>query len=215
MRILYIDIDTLRPDHMGAYGYPRNTTPNMDAIALEGTRFNCMYTSDAPCLPSRAALISGMFGIHNGAVGHGGTAADRRLTGADRDFMDQIDLNNFNRIFRRAGMHTVSISTFPERHSSYWFSAGFHETYNQGGCGGESAETLTPIALDWLERRGKEDNWYLHFHLWDPHTPYRAPKEFGNPFENDPVPTFITEKILEGHQHIASPHGAIAARKYV
>ena len=208
MRILYIDIDTLRPDHMGAYGYPRNTTPNMDAIALEGTRFNCMYTSDAPCLPSRAALISGMFGIHNGAVGHGGTAADRRLTGADRDFMDQIDLNNFNRIFRRAGIHTVSISTFPERHSSYWFSAGFHETYNQGGCGGESAETLTPIALDWLERRGKEDNWYLHFHLWDPHTPYRAPKEFGNPFENDPVPTFITEKILEGHQHIASPHGA-------
>ena len=143
MRILYIDIDTLRPDHMGAYGYPRNTTPNMDRIACEGTRFDGMYTSDAPCLPSRAALISGMFGIHNGAVGHGGTAADRRLTGRSRDFMDQIDLNNFNRIFRRAGMHTVSISTFAERHSSYWYNAGFHEVYNQGGCGGESAETLT------------------------------------------------------------------------
>lgn len=208
MRILYIDIDTLRPDHMGAYGYPRNTTPNMDMIAREGTRFDCMYTSDAPCLPSRAALISGMFGIHNGAVGHGGTAADRRLTGRSRDFMDQIDLNNFNRIFRRAGMKTVSISTFAERHSSYWYNAGFHEIYNQGGCGGESAETLTPIALDWLDRCGREDNWYLHFHLWDPHTPYRAPESFGNPFENEPVPTFITEEILESHQHISSPHGA-------
>ena len=81
MRILFIDIDTLRPDHMGCYGYSRNTTPNMDQVCREGIRFDQYYCSDAPCLPSRASLVSGMFGIHNGAVGHGGTAADRRLTG--------------------------------------------------------------------------------------------------------------------------------------
>ena len=208
MRILYIDIDTLRPDHMGAYGYHRNTTPNMDEIARCGIRFDNMYTSDAPCLPSRAALITGMFGIHNGAVGHGGTAADRRLTGRTRDFTDRIDENNFNRIFRRAGLHTVSISTFAERHSSFWYNAGFNEIYNEGGRGGESAESVTPIALDWLERNGKNDNWYLHFHLWDPHTPYRAPESFGNPFENEPVNSFITEEILESHQKLSSPHGA-------
>ncbi|MEG1887236.1 MAG: sulfatase-like hydrolase/transferase, partial [Oscillospiraceae bacterium] len=86
MNILFIDIDTLRPDHMGCYGYSRNTTPNMDAVAAEGLRFENYYCSDAPCLPSRAALISGKFGIRNGVVGHGGTAADMCLRGADRGF---------------------------------------------------------------------------------------------------------------------------------
>lgn len=152
MRILFIDIDTLRPDHMGCYGYSRNTTPNMDRVCAEGIRFDEYYCSDAPCLPSRASLVSGMFGIRNGAVGHGGTAADRRLTGPARDFTDIVDDNCFHSIFRRAGMHTASVSTFPERHSSWWFNAGFNECYNVGGRGGESGEEVLPVALDWLRR---------------------------------------------------------------
>ena len=40
MRILFIDIDTLRPDHMGCYGYSRSTTPNMDRVCAEGIRFD-------------------------------------------------------------------------------------------------------------------------------------------------------------------------------
>ena len=66
MNVLFIDIDTLRPDHMGCYGYGRNTTPNIDAIAREGVRFDNYYCSDAPCLPSRAALVSGTFGLKTG-----------------------------------------------------------------------------------------------------------------------------------------------------
>ena len=74
MRILYLDIDTLRPDHLGCYGYHRNTSPNIDRIAAGGTRFDNCYVSDAPCLPSRAGMFTGQFGIHTGAVGHGGTS---------------------------------------------------------------------------------------------------------------------------------------------
>ena len=59
MRILMLDIDTLRPDHMSCYGYNRATTPNLDAVCRDGVRFDRYYCSDAPCLPSRAALISG------------------------------------------------------------------------------------------------------------------------------------------------------------
>ncbi len=175
MRVLFVDIDTLRPDHMSCYGYSRQTTPNFDAVAKDGVRFDSYYCSDAPCLPSRASLISGMFGIRNGAVGHGGTAADMFLGGKERGFRDQRELNNFNNLFRKAGMHTVSISTFPERHSAWWFNAGFNETYNVGNGGMESGEKVVPVALDWLERNKDKDNWYMHVHLWDPHTPYRAP----------------------------------------
>ena len=194
MRILMLDIDTLRPDHMSCYGYNRETTPNIDRVCKDGIRFDQYYCSDAPCLPSRAALLSGMFGIRNGAVGHGGTAADR------------LDQNNFHNIFRRAGLHTASISTFPERHSSWWFCAGFNECYNVGKQGLESGEEVLPIALDWLERNGKQDNWFLHVHFWDPHTPYRAPKNFGNPFENDSFDCWIDAETLEMHKKHTGPH---------
>ena len=63
MRILYVDIDTLRADHLGCYGYHRDTSPNIDALAQQGTRFENCYVSDAPCLPSRTALWSGRCGF--------------------------------------------------------------------------------------------------------------------------------------------------------
>ncbi len=40
MRILFIDCDTLRPDHLGCYGYERNTSANIDGIARDGVCFN-------------------------------------------------------------------------------------------------------------------------------------------------------------------------------
>ena len=93
MRVLLFDIDTLRADHMGCYGYGRNTTPVMDEIAKEGVRFDDYYCPNAPCLPSRASMISGQYGIHNGIVGHGGTAADMRLQGTTRSFTDDMSEN--------------------------------------------------------------------------------------------------------------------------
>lgn len=215
MNVLFIDIDTLRPDHMGCYGYRRNTTPNLDQIAREGVRFENHYCSDAPCLPSRASLVSGTFGIKNGVVGHGGTAADRFNEGITREFRDNRDDWNFHNIFRRAGMYTASVSTFGERHSAWWFLAGFQEVYNQGECGMESGEKLLPYALDWLERNKDRENWYLHVHFWDPHTPYRAPEEFGNPFENDDLKdNWIDEEVFKIHKQHVGPHCANEIRMF-
>lgn len=214
MKILFVDIDTLRPDHMSCYGYGRNTTPNIDNIAKDGIKFSRYYCSDAPCLPSRASLITGQFGIHSGITGHGGSCADMPVYGADRDFKSPMDQNNFNNIFRKAGLKTVSISTFPERHSSWWFAAGFNETYNVGDSGGEVGNKVLDVAQDWLERNKGKDDWFLHFHIWDPHTPYRAPEEFGNPFENDELDTWITQDILDEHLKLAGPHGANEIQMY-
>lgn len=192
MRILYIDIDTLRPDHLGCYGYHRNTSPHIDALAAEGVRFDNCYVSDSPCLPSRAALYSGRCGIRNGAINHGGGAADLAIDPAERHFRTFTD--HFTVRLREAGLHTVSVSPFGERHASFWFYNGFREMINTGQGGGESAEQVIPSALDWLDRKGAGDNWYLHVNLWDPHTPYRAPASFGNPFEKDPPPAWMTEE---------------------
>ena len=209
MRVILFDIDTLRSDHLGCYGYGRDTSPAIDAIAQEGVRFGNYYCPNAPCLPSRASLITGRYGVRTGVVGHGGTAADMRLQGESRHFRDNCSDNGLFMQFRRAGMHTVSFSTFAERHSSWWFNAGFNECFNVGKCGNESAGEVTPHVLDWLRRKGREDNWFLHVHYWDPHTPYRAPAEFGNPFAGQPLPDdWISEEIFAQHLLHVGPHGA-------
>ena len=116
MRVLYMDLDTTRSDHLGCYGYHRNTSPTIDRIASEGVVFENCYCSDAPCLPSRTALMSGQFGIHTGVVGHGGTAADRRIVGSRRGFKDyHLEQEALPHIFRRQGMRTVLFSPFGER----------------------------------------------------------------------------------------------------
>lgn len=208
MRVLILDLDTLRPDHLGCYGYHRDTSPNIDRIAREGTMFTNYYCSDAPCLPARAAWVSGQFGIRNGVVGHGGTAADLRVEGENRGFRDTQSMNNLWMTFRKKGFRTVSISPFAERHSAWWFVAGFNEQVNTGKGGMESAEEITPAAMDWLERNAGDDNWLLHINYWDPHTPYRAPDNFGNPFENDPLPDWMTPEILEADRARPGGHGA-------
>jgi len=208
MRILYLDIDTLRPDHLGCYGYHRNTSPNIDRIAAEGIRFTNYFTPDAPCLPSRSAMMSGQFGIRTGAVGHGGTCADRRLDGADRGFMDRLSQICLPATLKNAGLHTCYIGGFGERHSAWTFYAGFREIHDTGKLGMESAEEVTPTALNWIEQNAKTDNWFLQVNYWDPHTPYRAPEEFGNPFEDEPAAEWITEEILKQHRQHTGPHGA-------
>ncbi len=208
MRILYLDLDTLRPDHLGCYGYHRNTSPNIDWVASQGLRCTNYYASDAPCLPSRAALFMGRFGIHTGVVGHGGSAADPRIEGAMRSFRQSRDTASWIDILREAGYYTVSISPFAERHSAWWFYRGFREMINPGKGGMERADEVAPLALDWLARHGQEDNWFLQVNFWDPHTPYRTPMSYGNPFENEPIPDWITTAKIQADYLGYGPHSA-------
>ncbi len=210
MKILYIDIDSCRPDHLGCYGYHRNTSPNIDAIAGSGIRFDRFYTTDAPCLPSRTALYTGMFGIHSGVVGHGGTAADPRIEGPGRRFRNKYENNALPRQLQLQGLHTAQISPFGQRHSAHHFYAGFHEIHNTGKGGQESAEDVQPVVMDWLQRNAEiREDWFLHVNYWDPHTPFRVPMEFGNPFEDDPLPEWLTDEVLARHQQSVGPHSAL------
>jgi arylsulfatase A-like enzyme len=214
MRLLYIDIDTLRPDHLGCYGYHRGTSPNIDALAERAVVFDNVHASDVPCLPSRTALLTGRFGIHNGVVNHGGTDADPTIEGAARGFWSRLQMESFPSRLRRAGLHTVSISSFAHRHSAFHWYAGLDEALDVGKYGMEIADDVHRIAAEWLQRRGREDDWYLHLHIWDPHTPYRAPPSWGEPFADDPLPAWLTEAVREVHWHGSGPHSAQEANGY-
>ncbi len=214
MRILYIDLDTLNPSHLGCYGYHRNTSPAIDAIAAEGLRCSSVYTSDAPCLPSRTAFYSGRFGIQTGVIGHGDTAAEPKREGKGRMFRDRFDRFGLAGQLQMKDFHTAMVSPFGQRHSAHWFYAGFNEIHNTGQGGMESAEVVTPVVMRWLEAHAREDNWYFHVNYWDPHTPYRVPASFGDPFQNEPLPDWYTPELIRQHDKLAGPHGAMEINMY-
>ncbi len=208
MRILFIDIDSLRPDHLSCYGYHRKTSPNIDSVAEEGVRLTNYYATDTPCLPSRTALFSGQFGIRTGVVNHGGEFADPANEGVSRGFRSDFAMNSFANAFRSAGYHTASISPFPSRHTAYQIWYGFSEMYDTGHYGTDNADEVYPCAKRWLDANGAADNWLLHVNFWDPHTPYDHPESFGNPFEDEPIEDWVTQEIIDKQNASFGPHSA-------
>ena len=160
MRILYVDIDSLRPDHLGCYGYHRNTSPTIDSIAKEGVKFTNFYSTDTPCLPSRTALFGGNFGFKTGVVNHGGEFSDiaPRKNIWNREFKGglrgEYAFTSLGKVLRDAGYYTASISPFPERHTAYQVWFGFTETYDTGKGGLENADEVYPVIKKWLENNG-------------------------------------------------------------
>ncbi|MEM8876007.1 MAG: sulfatase [Planctomycetota bacterium] len=208
MRILYIDIDALRPDHLSCYGYHRLTSPSIDRLAADGLRFENCYASDTPCCPSRTSLFLGQPGICHGSVCHAGRRAVPYAEGQSRGFRDRPGRDSWPAALREAGYHTATISSFADRHGARWWQAGFHELHDTGGRGFERADQVTPVILDWLDRQGATDQWFLHVNFWDVHTPYRTPSGFGAPFRDDPLPTWYDDALRQKHWTGAGPQGA-------
>jgi choline-sulfatase len=197
-RLLYIDIDSLRPDHLGCYGYHRPTSPHIDGLAQEGVRFTNVYASDVPCLPSRTALWSGRTGFHTGVVNHGGVAGQPFMQGPNvGDRANVFTVTGWMATLAALGMKTATISPFAQRHAAWHWYAGYNEMVNSGKYGDELAPEVGVPALEWLDRNGASTDWFLHVNLWDPHTPYRTPASFGDPFANDPLPVWLTEEVWQ------------------
>lgn len=209
MKILFIDIDCLRPDHLGCYGYKRATSPAIDRVAEAGVRFENVYVSDSPCLPSRTALWSGRHGFRTGVVDQGGGGAEPFRERGRRGFRDTFHTDGWMTALREAGHYTATVSSFGERHSAWHWYAGFNEVINPGRFGMERADEVVPLAVDWLKRQGRaRSDWFLHVNLWDVHTPYRVPASFGDPFASKPSPEWLNEATLERFCRGFGPHSA-------
>jgi len=180
VKIVYIDIDTLRADHLGCYGYERDTSPNIDRLAEEGVRFTRCFASDAPCMPSRAATFSGRYGIKNGVVTngplgevmHGVTRVDtsRPERGYAPMLQAWLAVNH---------IPTISFSPFG-RHPAPWFFQGWseqHQLRQDVWMQHIWGEDVNREVLPWLEAHAHED-FFLHVNYWDPHIIYEKPLEY-------------------------------------
>lgn len=206
MRVLYCDVDTLRADHTGPYGYGRTVTPNLDRLAGESVVLERCYASDSPCAPSRAAWTSGQFGITTGAIGNVGPAADIRL------FERTRHAPFFGGHLYRNGVPTASISAFPERHMAYWYTGNFRQWVKPSLSNGddEDAATVTAVAVDWLRRHALEDSWLLQVHFWEPHTPYIVSADWVERARRagDP-PGWPDDDAVAAHADCYGPHSAL------
>src|SRR5690606_24591698 len=206
MRILHIDIDSLRPDHLGCYGYHRATSPNIDAVAAQGVRFENVYVSDAPCLPSRTAMWCGRNGFRSGVVNHGGTAAEPFSEGPQRSWTDVFHDTGWMMCLRKAGLRTATVSSFAERHAAWHWYAGFNDVMNTGRKGMDVADEVADQAIEWIRRFGSSERWFLHVNFWDPHIPYRTPENYGHPFAGEPLPDWMTEDVWRRGWEGFGPH---------
>lgn len=66
--IIIICIDALRPDHLGCYGYSRDTSPNIDGLAKESVLFDSHFTQAAATLPSLTSFFTSLYPLTSGVT---------------------------------------------------------------------------------------------------------------------------------------------------
>lgn len=207
MRILFLDIDSMRPDHFGCYGYHRNTTPNLDSVAREGVRFSGAYCNSSPCVPSRGSLLSGRYGVNHGAMTHWGPGSQFDFPGLGHEYY--LDRPLLSRYLRQHGYCTVSFSSFADRHQANWFYAGWSEFHTPSLKGGEeNADEVNARLLPWIRDNAAHEDLFLHVQYWDPHRNYTVGPEWPKLFESDAPPEWPDDASIETHLDNAGPFSA-------
>ena len=172
MNVVYIVIDTLRADHLGCYGYKRDTSPNMDKLASEGVLFEYAFPSDVPTQPSYTAMFTGLRGIHTGVVSH--------------SYYENLEEDTpvFPELLAQNGVTTASVSTLYTMRR--WFARGF--LYSMDPAAGNrrklqqvDAEEINAYAVPWIEDH-RDEPFFLFLHYWDPHGLYKPPEQYRGMF---------------------------------
>lgn len=209
MRIIFFDIDCLRPDHLGCYGYNRPTSPAIDSIAEGGVRFENYHCASSPCLPSRTAWASGRFGINNGVISNVGAGVDFHLK--TRDYVGpEPDNEMFMRLLRSSGFDTIAFTNFADRHNAPWFTIGWSEYHTPNLKGGdETAEEVNEPLFRWLKHNARRDDYFLYINYWDAHRCYEMDPSWADRFRDIPVEqVWPDEETIESHQDMEGPFTA-------
>ncbi len=189
MNLVLIALDTLRADHMGCYGYYRDTTPFLDEFAQQSVLFENYFATTIPTHPSFTTVFTG-----RDAYGH-------QVTNVQGKNEPPLDIPVMAEILRDAGYQTLAVDTMGR-----WMSRGFQvyenpkydffgepQTY-QCGFGfprrdknfGAHVNKRSDEVLDKID---KSKPFFFFGHYWDPHQPYFPPAPYhrlyyqGNPLD--------------------------------
>ena len=227
--VLVIIVDTLRADHLSAYGYPRPTSPNIAQLAARGVLFENAIAPSAWTLPSHASMVTGRYPHDHGADtfsksmdGRYATVAEAfqargyrtgafsanlawfsRSSGLDRGFLHFED-------YRQSASSAASRTYLGER-----LVAACYVLSLCGGLPGRlTAEEINAHALRWLDSDKRPFLVFLNY--MDTHEPYLPPSPYREAFTLG-----SRKRILQGFQPELAPEqlqgeigaydGAIAA----
>ncbi len=171
MNIVLIALDTQRADHLGCYGYGRDTSPFIDSVAASGVLFERCAAPNIPTHPSFTTMFSGKEAITHNILNIGGK------------FPVTEGVRLLPEILREHGWATAAVDSMG-RH----FKRGYDEyvTYEWDRSVPTElrrAETVTDATLPVIERlTAQERPFFLFVHYWDPHTPYLPPPPYDRMF---------------------------------
>ncbi len=198
--ILLISIDSLRHDHLGTYGYPRDTSPALDAFAGEGIVFEDHIAQASWTLPSHASMMLGQYPSAHGVDHNYERIAPEATTLA--------------LLLQRRGYRTHGIVSAPLLERPYGFDRGF-DVYDDSLSSGARTKSWRTVTTGKALRRSLAaiddaggGRWFQFLHLWDVHYDYRPPPPFDTVFDprydgsldpyhwvyNDMVRRFISER---------------------
>jgi arylsulfatase A-like enzyme len=164
--LILISIDTLRADHLGAYGYERQTSPVLDRLADESVLFESVISQAPWTLPAHVTMLSSLY-----PSTHKATLDDTTI---------DASIPNLATLLNASGYATAAFIDHVFVSSLYGFDRGF-DRFDENG-GGVAAIRLR--ASGWLREQPREP-FFLFLHLFDVHCPYVPPVGYRELFRSE------------------------------
>ncbi|HEY7697001.1 MAG TPA: sulfatase, partial [Vicinamibacteria bacterium] len=152
--VILISLDCVRADHLGAYGYERETSPRLDELAKEAVVFENATSISSYTHPTHLAMLTGL---------------PPSINGVSRWRKPDSSVAYLPEILSRAGYRTNGIVSGPLLSQSFGFERGFdvyHAFHDE-----TRAPELAKAALEMLHR-GRGQPQFLFLHFFDAHWPY-------------------------------------------
>lgn len=192
-------VDTLRADHLGAYGYRRPTSPHLDALAARGLRYERAYAHASWTLPSVASLLTGL-PVHDHRVGQ--SYLDKEAMGAL-----PAARKTLAEALGAAGYRTAAFVNNPFLEPRYGLDQGF-EVYDAADASNQhhrSASATVAAGLAWLdsmdgaEAGAEAAPAFLLLHFMEPHLDYAPAPATRGTWSAPRWPGGLDEAAAAGH----------------
>ncbi len=171
--IILVSIDTLRADHLPAYGYKKVVTPALDALAADGVVFERAYSHAPQTLPAHAAILSGQLPFETGVRDNVG-------------FTVKSGVRLLPQMLRDRGFTTGGVVSAYVLRKDTGIGQGFD--FFDGEMPASSPElSIGQVQRDGMESEQIAEHWldtigtsraFLFLHLYEPHKPYAPPERF-------------------------------------